>query len=316
MKILTQDQASTIVTLAVERLANYVKEYGLQALINGISGGIDSAVVAGISRLTALRLRTEGYTITERYLYIGIESDSSDLVKARLLAQAFGLELEEIDLTTWYRQSPIKARVSSADSRKKVHFGNQKCRLRMVTLSQEANIYCGIYLDTDDLSEEGVGFWTVRGDTGDVKLIQHLTKIEVYDLGEYLGVPDEILQSAPGDGLGVTASNTATSQLGLDYIFVDYIISRFQECGFDINGGWEQFDQPLFQQLVYTVATEINVIPDQVQAILNQAVKTRAKRKYGDNVAHLLPSRTELGLPELGTPEFASLYLAAIRQLN
>jgi len=171
----------------------------------------------------------------------------------------------------------------------------------MITLYHFAQLNGGVVLDTDDLSEEFMGFWTKHGDEGDIKVIQKLTKDEVYDLAEYLGVPSSILESPPGDGLGVTANNQASDQLGLPYTYIDYIISRFLQNGFDTEGSFEQLRCDKYRQLIDSVAKEISKPIEAVEKILYQSLKTGFKRRYGENVANLLPNRLEMGLPVIGS---------------
>lgn len=313
MKILTTAQAEKIVDLAVARLANYVTDNKLKSLVNGISGGIDSAVVGAICLRTVDRLHREGYHVEPYFYFLDVHSNPFDLVKAIDFALSCDVFLEQIDLSSWYVASPLLSDITDDLDRAKIFRGNIKCRLRMIALYHFASLHRGIYVDTDDLSEDNMGFFTRHGDEGDVKIIQMLTKDEVYDLGEYLEVPKSILNSAPGDGLGVTTGNLATDQLGLPYLEIDYCLSRMLEAGFDTEGSSEQMVYQQFVLQTASIADELSVPIAKVRKVLWQALKTGFKRRYGINVANLLPSRTELGLPELGTPEFSTLYLRAIR---
>lgn len=315
MKILSWNQANFINELAVHRLAGYIKTSGIKCLVLGISGGIDSAVVGAIGLRTVDRLKEEGRQINVNYSFLDVQSHPDDLKRAREMALAFNFHLYEYDLTSWYEASPLLQLIPGNHPRTKVAMGNIKCRLRMIALYHFAQLTGGIYLDTDDLSEEYMGFWTKHGDEGDVKIIQHLTKDEVYDLGEDLGVPKSILRSQPGDGLGVSVNNLASDQLGLPYMMIDYIISRFLQNDFDTEGHFDQLDNLKFTKLIKSVSIEINCKEIAVTRVLHQALKTAFKRRYGDNVCHLLPKRTEMKLPEIGTEEFNALYLKAIKSL-
>lgn len=318
MKILTQAQAESIVEAATVRLAIYVRENGLKAMINGISGGIDSAVVAVISQKAQRLLASEGYQVLNKYVYLDVDSAPFDYERAIALAQGFKFPLEVVNLTQWYEASPLHdmpvlAQMEQTAKPARVARGNMKCRLRMITLTMLAQLFGGIYLDTDDLSEELMGFWTRHGDEGDVKIIQHFTKQEVYDLGEYLGVPAIILNSVPGDGLKVTQTSAASDQLGLTYLEIDYVMSTFIQNGLDTNGLIRQLDTHEFKTVADLVANDIQQPAEKVDAVLRQCLRTAFKRRYGDPVAHLLPSRAEFGLPSMGTDEFNSLYLAVIQ---
>jgi NH3-dependent NAD+ synthetase len=64
--------------------------------------------------------------------------------------------------------------------------GNIKARLRMIMLYNAASINSGIVIDTDNLSEHYLGFWTIHGDVGDFKPLGKLWKTEVYELAKYI----------------------------------------------------------------------------------------------------------------------------------
>ncbi len=313
MSILTSAQSAKIAALAVDRLIDYTKSHHLHGYANGISGGINSTIIAKISLLAAEKLRKEGYEMTDRYVYIGIQSNPDDLAKARELAKTWNFSLEEHDLTDWYLSSPIYTDIPKDAPDAKVQLANFKCRLRMILLSQKAKQAHGIYLDTDDLIEDLLGFFTVRGDCGDVKILQLLSKLESYDLGRYFKAPRSILKSKPGDGLGVTTTSAASDQLGLEYVYIEYILSRFLGAGFDHLGEKDQLDHPKFKDLIQTVAKEAGVTGDQIEKILNQTLSTTFKRSSGYGVPLLITSRTEMGLPEIDSKEFSALALQAIQ---
>lgn len=313
MKILTESQASRTAALAVIRLADFLQTNQLKAVVLGISGGIDSAVVAVLGLEAVDLLASRGYPVSVRYVFLDADSALGDFGKATDLAIKFDFKLGYLDLTKWYETSPLIGLIPEGHGREKVARGNIKCRLRMISLYHLAQLEGGVYLDTDDLSEEYMGFWTKHGDEGDVKIIQHLTKDEVYDLGEYLGIPESILSAPPGDGLKVTPTSAAEDQLGLPYLMTDYIMSRFVYSGFDHNGSLELMGDPLVNVLINDLATELDRPRAKIEAVIVQALRTAYKRKYGDNVLHLLPSRAELGLPSFGTREFNELYLTVIK---
>lgn len=316
MSILTPAQSEKIAALAVDRLVEYTRSHNLHGYANGISGGINSTIIAKISQLAAAKLRSEGYEMSDRYIYIGIQSNPADLAKARELAKAWNFTLEEHDLTNWYLSSPIFADIPKDSPDAKVQMANLKCRLRMILLSQKAKQAGGVYLDTDDLIEDLLGFFTVRGDCGDVKILQLLSKLESYDLGRFFKAPESILKSKPGDGLGVTPTSAASDQLGLEYVYIEYILSRFLGEGFDHLGEKEQLANPKFKDLISTVAKEAGVTKDQINKIFDQVLKTTFKRSSGYGVPLLITSRTEMGLPEIGSTEFSVLALKAIQSLR
>jgi NAD+ synthase len=312
MKVLIKKQCMDFLDLAAKRTAQYIKDNHLARISLGISGGIDSAVV-GIIGLKALAyLKKDNYLTAHNYMFLDCKSDPYDYQKAKALSEKFNFKLRYVDLNKWYKASPLLKSIPKNHRREKISQANIKCRLRMISIYNSASINGYIYLDTDDLSEEWMGFWTRHGDEGDVKIIQHITKIEVYDIAEFLGIPDLILKSKPADGLKVTEGSLAEHQLGLDYFYIEYIMSRFIGEGFDYNGSFNQLKKRKYKNLLVKVANEIKRSTKEINYILNQSLKTAYKRKYGDNVCHLLPDRKEFGFPKIGTKDFNQKYLKAI----
>lgn len=312
MKILKEYQAKRITELAVRRLSDYVKDNQLKCLVLGISGGLDSAVVAALGLRAIALLKSEGYICRYSFKFLDIESDPIDRKKARELAGKLDFNLEEEYLTPWYWACPNRI-LNPQTHAERVFNGNIKCRLRMINLMGKAQITEGAVLDTDDLSEYVMGFFTKHGDVGDIKIIQNLTKDEVRDLAEYLGIPKSIVTSAPGDGLGITATNQAQDQLKIPYLKIDYLISRMIYHGFKINGDKDQPSYDYFKKLISEISKEIGEPVENVLHVIRQALKTKFKR-VGNDAVILLPSRTEMGLPELGSIDFETLYLDAIRK--
>jgi len=316
MKILNKDQCQKLVDSAVKRLADYLKENNLKGITTGISGGIDSSVVGLIGLRTISYLKKSNYNANYKYIFLDCESNPVDYNKAKEFSNFFGFMLMNYDLSQWYKQSPVLDLIPENHPKNKVAKGNIKARLRMIYLYNTALLNNYIYLDTDDLSEEWMGFWTRHGDEGDVKIIQQVTKTELYDVGEFLHVPQAILQSKPGDGLNVTENNLAEEQLGLDYIYVEYIVSRFIKESFNVNGKPNQLKLDKYTGLCEIVAKEISKPVNSVKKIVEQTLKTSYKRKHGDYAVNLLHDRSEFGFPEVGSEEFNKNYLKAVKISN
>jgi NAD+ synthase len=316
MKILNDIICNNFIELAVTRTANYLIENNLSGISLGISGGIDSSVVALIGLKAIDELKKSNKKIGYEFMFLDCDSDPFDYKRAKILAKKFNFELKYLNLNNWYWESPLHKLIPQNHPRRKYAEGNIKCRLRMISLYNSTQLHNYVYLDTDDLSEEYMGFWTRHGDEGDVKIIQHLTKTEVYDLGKYMGIPTIIINSQHGDGLKVTSANTSVDQLGLNYIYIEYIISRFIGEKFDFNGKLEQLNDHKYKKLITCVSQEITIPEENVIKVLNQSLKTAYKRKYGDSVVHLLPERREFGLFDIGTGDFNQKYLDVIRSLS
>lgn len=316
LEILSGGSGEVYINQAADKLVEYVAGNRIQNLVLGISGGLDSAVVAGLCLEAIGRLNERGIEVGYKMVFLDVESKPGDLEKAKELADKFGFVLEYGDLNQWYQANPLNELTPETEKKSRVAAGNVKCRLRMVTLYDLANKMNGLVMDTDDFSELLMGFWTRHGDEGDVKLTQHVTKSEMRDIAKIMGVPESITSAAPGDGLGVTESNKASDQLyGLDYLAIEYIMSRFVGEGFLYNGDFVQLEEQRFQTLVESVAGEIGLAEEgeaRVKGILAQALRTRFKR-VGESAVDLMPEREEFGFLKFGSGEFNEKYLEAWR---
>jgi NAD+ synthase len=97
-------------------------------------------------------------------------------------------------------------------------FANSRARLRMMTLYQIAQCNSGIVVGTGNRVEDfGVGFFTKYGDGGvDISPIGDCLKTQVWDMGRELGLPQEIIDAEPTDGLW-DDGRTDEGQLGMTY---------------------------------------------------------------------------------------------------
>jgi NAD+ synthase len=100
----------------------------------------------------------------------------------------------------------------------KLASANSRSRLRMMTLYQIAQCHGGIVVGTGNKVEDfGVGFFTKYGDGGvDISPIGDCLKTEVWDMGRELGLPQEIIDAPPTDGLW-DDGRTDEDQLGMSY---------------------------------------------------------------------------------------------------
>lgn len=193
-------------------LKDHVDDAGASGVVLGLSGGIDSAVVAAIAaravgpkRVACLFLPIEG-------------SGARDESDARAFAKALGAEYTARDLS-----KPYFALVNSLAVRSKHDKGNLKARLRMVALYAEAGRRGALVLGTGNKSELLTGYFTKWGDGGcDLLPIGDLYKTQVRALAEDLEVPEAIIKKKPSAGLWPGQSDEG--ELGIGYDELDQIL--------------------------------------------------------------------------------------------
>ena len=170
-----------------EKLVNgtedYVKNNGLKSLVLGISGGIDSTVVAAIANEVSNRL---GIPFIGRSL--PCKTNGSDEVStATMVGSAFCTDFKEVSIQKLFETfKPVITESEGDKCWSDISQGNIKARLRMIYLYHLASNNCGIVLDTDNLSEHYLGFFTIHGDVADFNPIGDLWKTEVYGLAKWL----------------------------------------------------------------------------------------------------------------------------------
>ena len=204
----------------VNNIINFIRDYynknNLGGVILGISGGKDSAVVAGLFSLALGSENVIGVTMP-------CHSRSSDKSDAKIVSDHFGFELINFDLTNVYNS--FKNELTNlgdfdSDTTKNIDI-NLKPRMRMSTLYYLAAMYSSIrgktYLvaGTSNRCEIFVGYFTKGGDNVcDIAVIADYTVEEVIKIGEYIGVPLKVLYKTPDDGLSNLSDE---DKLGVKY---------------------------------------------------------------------------------------------------
>jgi NAD+ synthase len=214
-----------------EWLRQHLTIGGAQGFAVGLSGGIDSAVVARLCQIAAPN-NVVG-------VIMPCHSAPSDAADARLVADHFGIPTMFVDLgPTFDRlvediaaafaqagsdQMP-KALAAAGDPAARRNDGNLKARLRMSTLYLVANSLNYLVAGTGNRSELMIGYFTKYGDGGvDLLPIGHLLKGEVRMLARELDVPEAIIDKSPTAGLWV--GQTDEEEMGFKYTDLErYVI--------------------------------------------------------------------------------------------
>ena len=167
----------------IQETQKYLEDHNLFAMILGISGGLDSTVTAAICHEVEKRnpeLKFYGVSLpcTSNS---GEERDS-----ATACMKAFCKEGQYWTENLQKEYMLMKATCCQRHSPTTIGIGNIKARLRMIYLYDLANYTKGLVMDTDNLTEHYLGFFTLHGDVCDYNPIGGLWKHEVYELANYL----------------------------------------------------------------------------------------------------------------------------------
>jgi NAD+ synthase len=215
----------------VEWLRQRLAQSGARGFLVGLSGGIDSAVVAGLCQAAA-PANVVGVVMP-------CHGDPDDEDDARVVAAHFGIPTVRVDLAPAYdvliedlhqaaaalpndQAPPVRP---ANDIRARVPSANVKPRLRMTTLYFLANTLDYLVAGTGDRSELAIGYFTKHGDGGvDLLPIGHLLKSGVRAAARELGVPQPIIEKAPSAGLWI--GQTDEEDLGFSYAELERHLTR------------------------------------------------------------------------------------------
>ena len=186
-------------------------------IVIGISGGIDSAVVAklcadalGKDKVLGLIMPTE----------VTPENDVSDAVN---FAESHGIEYKIINITTILKSFLDEIKENGRES--KTASGNLMARVRMCLLYYHANSLNRLVAGTGNKSEILCGYFTKFGDGGcDLLPIGDLYKTQVRELAKYLEIPGAITEKVPSAGFWHGQSDE--EELGISYKILDKILIR------------------------------------------------------------------------------------------
>ena len=206
------DDYEELKTKIVNWISDYCWKYNIKALVVGVSGGIDSAVVSTLCAKTGLPT----YVLTMPLHSKEENTELSDLHAYGLVEKYSNVTLVNVDLSDTY--DVFMTNVDDTFSGNDLANANTKSRLRMVTLYQIAGSVGGIVVGTGNKVEDyGVGFFTKYGDGGvDIAPIADIYKTQVWELGRHLGVDERIINATPTDGLWEDG-RTDEGQLGASY---------------------------------------------------------------------------------------------------
>lgn len=206
----------------VQWMRTRVEEAGASGIAVGLSGGIDSAVVAALAK--------EAFPDGVLGVIMPCHSLPEDREDALLVAETFAIPTVTVDLGPVWELllESIEASAKGVDAaaltgdeaRAGLARANVKPRLRMATLYYLAGLRNYLVAGTENRVEFNIGYFTKHGDGGvDLLPIGNLVKSEVKALARELGVPEKIVEKAPSAGLW--EGQTDEAEIGIAYEALD-----------------------------------------------------------------------------------------------
>lgn len=226
-------------TALADQIAGWLKEQleitGAERFVFGLSGGIDSAVVAGLCTRAVGADRALGIIMPS-------SSNPDDMRAAQLVADAFGLKTTMVDLTdvteavfdampdpsTLFSEILGVNEPTDVENSLQLARANVRPRLRMITNYYIANLSRGVVVGTGNKSELMIGYFTKYGDGGvDLFPLTDLYKFEIRAVAKAIGVPDEVITRPPSAGLW--EGQTDENEIGLTYEVLDATLQAIEQ---------------------------------------------------------------------------------------
>lgn len=195
-------------------LRHHVRESGRKGVVLGMSGGLDSSLVAKLCAEATGPKTVLGLFLPEK------PPSSQDERDARGWAKQLGIEFRSIAIGPMVDAAAKQLSLTKAD---RVGLGNVKARMRMIVLYQVAREDGRLVIGTSNKSELAVGYTTKFGDAAsDFAPIGDLYKTQVLEMARHLGLPRAILEKVPTAGLW--PGQTDEGELGITYDELDRIL--------------------------------------------------------------------------------------------
>ena len=211
---------------------DYFHKQGFKKALLGLSGGIDSALVACIAKEALGKENVLAIALPSRYSSEGSVKDASRL------AENLGIELKEVSIDPLFQHYLDVLRPLFQGKLKDLSEQNLQARVREMILMAFCNEMNALLLNTSNKSEMAMGYSTLYGDmAGGLGVLQDVTKSRVYLLAELVNakqtiIPQEILDKVPSAELKVNQTDFDTLP---PYEILDSIIEKYVEEGWSVE---------------------------------------------------------------------------------
>ena len=194
----------------VGKIRDYFKSAGKQKAVLGLSGGIDSAIVAALAVDALGAENVHGILMPSQFSSLGSVTDSIEL------ANNLGMSYDIVPIEKIYKRAMIEMFRFFELGKWNVAQENMQARIRGMILMTWSNRFDALLLNTSNKSELFTGYGTLYGDLcGAIMVIADLYKVQVYELSHYENklhekevIPESILTKAPSAELRPNQKDT------------------------------------------------------------------------------------------------------------
>ena len=208
---ITNQDYSVIATRIQEGLKQSIEETHSKGVIFGLSGGIDSAVIAYLCN-NAIKEKTLAVIMPDSK--ISPESETNDALK---IVDSLGIDYKLLDINSIHKEFSM---VLEPEDKA---LGNLRARIRMDILYYYANLKNLVVLGSSDKSEFNIGYFTKFGDgAADTLPIVSIYKTQVRELAKHLGIDEKIITKKSSPHLW--PNHEAEHEIGVEYEQIDSIL--------------------------------------------------------------------------------------------
>ena len=208
---ITNQDYSVIATRIQDGLKQSIEETNSKGVIFGLSGGIDSAVIAYLCN-NAIKEKTLAVIMPDSK--ISPESETNDALK---IVDSLGIDYKLLDINSIHKEFSM---VLEPEDKA---LGNLRARIRMNILYYYANLKNLVVLGSSDKSEFNIGYFTKFGDgAADTLPIVSIYKTQVRELAKHLGIDEKIITKKSSPHLW--PNHEAEHEIGVEYEQIDSIL--------------------------------------------------------------------------------------------
>ena len=195
-------------------IRNIVNDANAEGVVIGLSGGVDSSLVAALCVKALSSSQVHGLMLPARF------TPSQDTEDALNLGEQLGITTQQINI---HGINDVVLQSLQSDPHSIVARANLLARIRMTLLYYHANTLNYLVAGTGDRSEELIGYFTKYGDGGvDFLPISHLYKTQVRALARHLEIPPAITEKPSSPQL--YPGHLATDEIPLEYAQLDPVL--------------------------------------------------------------------------------------------
>ncbi|TMC64734.1 MAG: NAD+ synthase [Chloroflexota bacterium] len=223
-------------------IQNEVRKVGFERVVLGLSGGVDSSLVATLAAEALGPKNVLGVIMPYR------TSDPKSMSDALQVVRQLGIEHLEVDITP--QIDAYFARFPDADPRRR---GNKMARERKSIEYDQSSAFRALVIGTSNKTELLLGYGTIYGDMASaINPIGDLYKTQVWQLADAVGVPTAIVQKAPSADLWSGQSDE--TELGFQYRMIDQLLYYLVDRRYSVDELKGQgFDQAFITEIVRRV---------------------------------------------------------------